>query len=90
MSRLNSCSQTIIIDFFFIHFQVQFGRKRLWEEGLDFDIFCYKIINFLSGSNLVVIVNIFDYGDPQSDVGSAKRVIICGFLLVKSCRFFID
>ena len=30
------------------------------------------------------------HGHPQLDVGSAKRVIICGFLLVKSCRFFTD
>ena len=64
MLLLNSCTQTIIIIiyFFFIHFKVQFDRIRLWEEGLDFDIFCYKIINFLSGSNLV-IVNIFDYSN---------------------------
>ena len=55
MSHLNSCTQTIIIDFFFIHNQVQFDRKRLGEEGLDFDIFCYKIINFLCRSNLVIV-----------------------------------
>ena len=34
--------------------------------------------------------DLFLNGHPQLDVGSAKRVIICGFLLVKSCRFFTD
>ena len=52
-------------------------RQELNEkpaEGLEIQGGKYKLFN----------------GHPQLDVGSAKRVIICGFLLVKSGRFFTD
>ena len=41
-------------------------------------------------SKTFCIQKFVDIGDPQLDVGSAIRVIICGFLLVKSGKFLLE
>ena len=77
-------------NFFEVEFEFLFSDIKggfFQKVRFVFQIFKIKIFQ---KTILSLKSKFFANGHPQLDVGSAKRVIICGFLLVKSCRFFTD